>query len=58
MIPLNNNMKKSAAILAFFISAAAWVALEAKQEPSTVTLNSSAQPESSNAGIVLRPLTD
>ena len=58
MISASNNFKSSAAILAFFISAAAWVALDAKQEARTETLNSPVQSESANAGIVLRPLTD
>ena len=58
MIPTNNNIKSSAAILAFFLSAAAWVSLEMKQEAYSAPQNSSVQPGTVNAGMVLRPLTD
>ena len=57
-MPANNTIKRSAALLAFFISAAAWVALEAKQDPGPAPADPSVQSDTPNAGIVLRPLTD
>lgn len=51
-------MKTSAAILTFFLSAAAWIGHEALTVPQTPAKNAAAQPGNPNAGIVLRPLTD
>ncbi len=57
-MPANNTIKKSAAILAFFIGAAAWVAHEAEQETRPAAPNTSIQSETRNSDVVLRPLTD
>lgn len=57
-MPDKNNIKKSAALLAFFISAAAWVTVEAKKEPRPIPADVSVQSENPNTDIVLRPLTD
>jgi hypothetical protein len=57
MIPKNNNIKSSAAILIFCLSAAAWVTSELMEENQPAA-GSVAQAENPNHDMVLRPLTD
>ena len=58
MTSTNNNMKTSAAILIFFLSAAAWATRELIEEGHTSPQNTQVQSGPHNDDIVLRPLTD
>jgi hypothetical protein len=58
MIQANNNIKSSAAVLIFFLSAAAWVTHELIEENAAPAVTASVQPDNVNDGVVLRPLTD
>ena len=57
-MPDKTTIKRSAAVLAFFISASAWVAVETKTEPRPIPADTSVQAGNPNTDIVLRPLTD
>ena len=58
MTATTNNMKTSAAILIFFLSAAAWATHELIEEDHTSPQNTQVQSGTPNTDIVLRPLTD
>lgn len=53
-----NNMKRSAAILAFFLSASAWMVHDITKEQPAQPANPAMQSDSHDNVVVLRPLTD
>jgi hypothetical protein len=58
MILANNNIKNSAAVLIFFLSAAAWATHELIEEEQAPAINTTVQPDTVNSNLILRPLTD
>ncbi len=58
MTQANNNIKTSAAMLIFFLSAAAWATRDLIEEEHALPQNTQARSGNVNDEMVPRPLTD